>query len=285
MNYLCKYCLLKSTEKLIKKLDIDDSRKDEIASKLFKHVALETDNKITPEIARGIHNIINKENNDIDLFLEEKKVSNELALSKYDYFQSLIDKSDNPLNTALRLAIAGNIMDFAAVPEFFDNSDEYFNDTINKVLNSDFAIDYSKQLFEEIEKAGTILYLGDNAGEIVLDKLFLKTINHPNIYFAVRGKAVINDATIEDAENINIAEHAKLITNGYDAPSTIIDKCSKEFHDIYEKADLIISKGQGNLEGLLNTNDNRIFFLLMIKCSVIGDHLNVKKGDFVVHRF
>jgi uncharacterized protein with ATP-grasp and redox domains len=131
--------------------------------------------------------------------------------------------------------------------------------------------------------AKNILYLGDNAGEIVMDKLFLETIKHQNVYYAVRGMPVINDVTIEDAKYVGIDKFAKIISNGYDSPSTILDKCSEEFINIYNKADLIISKGQGNLEGLINVKNEKIFFLLMVKCGVIGDELGVKKGDFVVY--
>ena len=174
-------------------------------------------------------------------------------------------------------------MDVAAVPDFSNNSQKYFNNTVNKVLTSDFAIDDSLLLKNKINESKTILFLGDNAGEIVMDKLFLETIKHPNVYYAVKGNPVMNDATIKDARYVGIDKVVKVISNGYDAPSTILDKCSDEFMDIYDKADLIISKGQGNLEGLLNTHNKKIFFLLMIKCDVIGNYLGVKKGDFVVY--
>ena len=120
-----------------------------------------------------------------------------------------------------------------------------------KLLNSEFAIDHSKQLKKAIEKAETVLYLGDNAGEIVFDKLFIETIKHPNLTYVVRGGPVINDATMEDAEYIGMKDIANVISSGYDAPSTILNKSSKEFQKYFQKADLIISKGQGNLEGLL----------------------------------
>ena len=184
--------------------------------------------------------------------------------------------SSNPFEKALRLAISGNIIDYG-VGNTFD-----IDGAMYKVQNSNFAIDDSKELKEKISKAETVLYLGDNAGEIVFDKLFIETIIHPNLYYAVRGAAIINDATIEDAHYINMNQVADVISNGYDAPSTVLDKCSTEFKEIFEKADVIISKGQGNLEGLLDQTDKEIFFLLMVKCQVISEKLGVNKGDFVV---
>jgi hypothetical protein len=188
----------------------------------------------------------------------------------------LINQSDNPYKTALRLAIAGNIIDFAANDSFDLLA------TIEMALKSEFAIDHSAHLKTRIEKAGSILYLGDNAGEIVFDKLFIKEIKHPNLTFAVRGAPVINDATMTDAEYVGMKDVARVISNGYDAPSTILHKSDKVFQKYFREADLIISKGQGNLEGLFELNDNRIFYLLLVKCDVIGEFLDVKKGSLVV---
>ena len=191
--------------------------------------------------------------------------------------EKMIQRSNDPFNTAMRLAIAGNIIDFAASDTFNLQS------TIDSALHVELAIDHSVLLKNKIVKAKSVLYLGDNAGEIVFDKLFIETINHPNMIYVVRGGPVINDATIEDAEYIGMKSAAMVISNEYDAPSTIVHKSGIMFQQYFEKADLIISKGQGNLEGLLPLNDKRIFFLLMVKCNVIAELLNVKKGSFVVY--
>ncbi len=184
--------------------------------------------------------------------------------------------SADPFATALRLAIAGNIIDFAA------NDNFNLQATIDKALKAEFAIDHSKQLKQKLEIAKHVLYLGDNAGEIVFDKLFIETIKHHDITFVVKGAPVINDATMQDAEYIGMSSAARVISNEYNAPSTIVHKSGKEFQQYFEKADLIISKGQGNLEGLLPLNDSRIFFLLMVKCNVMAELLNVEKDGLVV---
>jgi hypothetical protein len=155
--------------------------------------------------------------------------------------------------------------------------------TITKVLSSDFAIDHSIILKQRIKEAKRILYLGDNAGEIVFDKLFIETIMHPDLVFAVKDAPVLNDVTIQDAKEVGMYEVADVISNGYDASSTLLEKCSKEFLDVYRSADLIISKGQGNLEGLIDEKDPRIFFLFMVKCDVIAERVGVEKGSFVVY--
>ena len=181
----------------------------------------------------------------------------------------------NPLNIALRLSIAGNIMDYGA------NSSFSVTDSIGKALMANFAIDHSKELFSRIKSAKNILFLGDNAGEIVFDKLLIEVINQQNITYVVRGGNALNDATLTDATDVGLTDIVPVITNGYNAPSTLLNKCSDEFKNAYQLADLIIAKGQGNLEGLLVENDPRIF-LLMVKCSAIAKALGVEKGNLLL---
>ncbi|MBE0661787.1 MAG: DUF89 family protein [Bacteroidales bacterium] len=231
----------------------------------------------TPEIQR----ILNKIFCDIigisDPFAAEKKSSNEIALDLYDTWKPKVATSANPFDLALRLAIAGNIMDYGANISFD------IQQTITRVLMDNFAIDHSQLLRERVSDAQDILYLGDNAGEIVFDKLFIETMINTNVTYVVKSKPVLNDVTMKDASQVGMFDVASVITNGFDAPSTVLSRCSNEFLRIYESADLIISKGQGNLEGLLPHSDPRIFFLLMVKCDIIANRLNVKKGDFVVY--
>ena len=191
--------------------------------------------------------------------------------------EKMVKRSTDPFDTALRLAIAGNIIDFAA------NDNFNLQETIDNALTAEFAIDHSKQLEQKLKNAKLVIYLGDNAGEIVFDKLFIETINHHDLTFVVRGAPVINDATIEDAEYVGLNKIVTVISNEYDAPSTIVHKSGKMFQQYFEKADLIISKGQGNMEGILPLKDKRIFFLLMVKCNVMAELLNVEKDSLVVY--
>ncbi|NCC99783.1 MAG: DUF89 family protein [Bacteroidia bacterium] len=210
-------------------------------------------------------------------YSKEKAESNSLSLLLYKKYRTRVLESANPFNMALRLAIAGNIIDYGA------NADFNVPVTIQKVLKSEFAIDHSIALFKKIKSASRILYLGDNAGEIVFDKLFIEMIMHPRLTFVVRGSHVLNDATLEDAQQVGMNLVADVISNGYDAPSTVLSECSEEFMRHYNEADLIISKGQGNFEGLIEENDPRIFHLLMVKCDVVAELLQVAKDSFVVY--
>lgn len=277
-DYRCFFCFARAFEKLLEDEKLTVAEKNSFTREMTMLYSKTQENFSAPAFSRELHQILKLYSQNADPYLEIKKHSNDLVLSLYPTFKQLVLESENPFDTALRLAIAGNIIDFG-VSNHYD-----LDATIDKVLKSDFAINNSSELNEALSSAKTVLYLGDNSGEIVLDKLFIETIMHPNLHFAVRGAPIINDVTIDDARYVGIDMVANIISNGYNAPSTIVDKCSVEFQELYNKADLIISKGQGNLEGLLNNTDKQIFFLLMVKCDVIAEALGVQKGDFVVKK-
>lgn len=279
MNYECLICQVKALQQRLEKYEIPEEKRDHVVSEMLKKIAAtDLETSFSPEITRNILARLREYSTVEDPYRKEKQEGNRLMLERYDEFREMVRNSKNPFDTALRLAIAGNIIDFGPTNHFDVEG------TIEKVLNSDFATDHSEQLQHEIEKAKTILYLGDNCGEIVLDKLFLETINHPNVWFAVREKPVLNDATEKEAREVGIHQVAKIISNGDDAPSTLLHRMSPQFQEIYKNADLIISKGMGNYEGLMFESDPRLFFLLMIKCPVIGRKIGAEKGEFVVKR-
>jgi len=250
--------------------------KVEFTKDLAALYATQKDPLSTPAFSRSLHNKLKKYTNNSDSYASIKKDGNDKALSLYPEMKEKILQAEKPFDIAIRLAIAGNIMD-SAISDSYD-----IKRTIDKTLNSCFAINHSDYLKQDLLKAKKVLFIGDNAGEIVFDKLFIETIMHPHLYFSVRGAPIINDATMEDAEYVGMGKVADVISNGYDAPSTIIEHCSDEFCKIFDEADVIISKGQGNLEGLLGNTNKNIYFLLMVKCDVIANALNVQKGDFVV---
>ncbi|MDD2278494.1 MAG: ARMT1-like domain-containing protein [Bacteroidales bacterium] len=274
----CVKCFLKTYKRLFEKFNVNE-RDQRFFLSFFDHVINGNYTNFAPEIQRNLNKTFCRLIGVDDPFSDEKEDNNRVALELYDKWKPRVIESNNPFNLALRLAIAGNIMDYGA------NSDFDIHKTINSVLDSSFAIDKSKELKQQLLNAEQVLYLGDNAGEIVFDRLFIETIMHGNITYAVKGGPVLNDVTIDDSIQIGMHYAADVISNGYDAPSTILERCSDEFLRIYNSADLIISKGQGNMEGLLDNNDPRIFFLLMVKCDLIAETLGVKKGDFVVHNF
>lgn len=272
----CESCFLKTYQRLFEKFNIELDEQHEFNS-FFKDLLINNRHLASPEIQRELNIRFCQILKTTDPFEEEKKSSNRQAIALFNDWEPKVVSSIDPFSLALRLAIAGNIMDYGPKDKF------NLENTIEKVLLAKLIIDHSLQLKGRLVQAKSVLYLGDNAGEIVFDRLFIETIKHPNLVFAVRGGNVLNDATMDDAHDVGLDRIVKVISNGFDAPSTIVDKSSPEFQRYFNEADLIISKGQGNLEGLLPLNDNRIFFLLMVKCDVIADLLSVPRGSFVVY--
>ena len=276
MNHRCLFCFARGFEKLLDKHIQSNEEKLGLAQRFFDMMAKADTSQPTPRIARDFHALIREYLDDPDPYKKEKAASNKLALSLYPVLKENVAKAPDPFDRAVRYAIAGNIMDYGPTNHFDVET------TLQKVENSPFAIDHSEDLRKRIRMAKNILYLGDNAGEIVMDRLLIETMNHPGVTCAVRGYPVINDATLEDARMVGMERVAKVISNGYDAPSTILEEVNGEFTKAWQKADLIIAKGQGNFEGLMHQRDQRLFFLLTVKCQVIGDMLGVQKGEFVV---
>jgi len=271
----CMDCQFKTFEKLLNAHNVDYKKRQEFFG--FYNLTMGRKYHLTmPEIHSELNDEFCRITGIKDIYLDEKRISNEVALELYDQLKPDVLISSDPFNMALRLSIAGNIMDYGISTDFD------IHKTIDKVLNTDFAIDHSILLKQKIQQARKIVFLGDNAGEIVFDKLLIELMIHPNVTYVVRGAAVINDATREDAKTVGMEVVADVIDNGSKVPSTVLSTCSPEFLRHYNEADLIISKGQGNFEGLMDENDPRLFFLLMVKCDVVAERIGVEKGSFVV---
>jgi uncharacterized protein with ATP-grasp and redox domains len=276
LTYDCIPCAIGSLITLFKKGLVTTEKQEQTMRALLEYLSKIDYNQSPPKLGREMHRMIRQVLNNPDPYYEIKKQFNQLLLNYYPDLRKLVAEADDPFQMALRFAIAGNVIDFGPNQPFD------INKTLERAKSIVLAIDDSEALQKSISHSKMLLYLGDNAGEIVMDRIFLETIQHPNVYFAVRGAPIINDALMEDAKLVGIDKIAHLITNGDDAPGTILETSSAEFRSLFEQADLIISKGQGNYEGLSCVHKN-IYFILMTKCDHVANHLGVKKGDFVVN--
>ena len=227
-----------------------------------------------PESGKVIYQKVSEITGISDPYKEIKGESTEKALTLYPSLKDEVKKGKDPLLTAIRIAIAGNVIDFGA------NSNFNIEQEIYEILRKDFAIcDYEK-FKAELNESNEILYIGDNAGECVFDRILIEEMKKP-VTYVVRDVPIINDATHEDAIQAGIDKVATIISSGTDAPGTILGTCNSEFKKIYDNAKFIISKGQGNYEAL--SNERRpIFFLLKVKCHVIANDIGVDKGDIVL---
>jgi len=233
-----------------------------------------------PAIGQQIHRLIRKLINNNDPYRELKQRFNRLALRLCVELEERVRTSEDPLETALRLAIAGNIIDLG-VKTSIKESD------IERIIKDCLTADFDNQQIEEfrnaISQTGKILYLADNAGEIVFDRLLIEQMPAEKVTVVVKGAPIINDATIEDAEFAGLTEMVEVIDNGSDVPGTILETCSQTFRERFEDADLIIAKGQGNYETLSDA-DKDIFFILKAKCPVIAGDLGCEVGEMILQR-
>ena len=276
MRQECYFCINKTVERLIQKFNPSSEIAEDFVLSVTKLLGNEW-NTSNPYLATKIHRLAREKLNIHDLYSEEKLLANQLLLEHYHEWKKLITISSNPFQMAAKLAVIGNIIDYGA-----HSVNEDILTQIKSLTSNELAVDNTAELFDRIKSADSILYLGDNAGEIVFDKLFIETMAHPNVTFVVRGYPVINDITTDDVKQVGVDKLCRIISNGYDAPSTLLEYCSVEFLEAYNSADLIISKGQGNFEGLMNEKRDNLFFMLMAKCNPIAEMLGVKKGDMLV---
>ena len=231
-------------------------------------------NASPPEMGLVIYGAVKKAADRVDPYKHLKDLYNQKALSVYPTLKDEIRRADDPLLLAIRFAIAGNVIDFGPNPNFDIDGE------LAESRTQPFAVFDYEAFRDVLAETDEILYLGDNAGEIVFDKLLIETMNKPTVY-VVRGEPIINDVTMEDAYAVGMGDVATVISNGSGAPGTILRLCSKAFHDHYHKARLVISKGQGNYE-TLSEEAKPIFFFLKAKCPVIAQHLEVDPGAVVL---
>ena len=270
----CIPCFMQQALKAGRMTAKDDKQLKKILDEtgcLIKSFSLEnTPAEYGAEVYRVIREITGVE----DPYKEIKKQSIEDAKKLYPELKQIIEQSENRLLTAVRIAIAGNIIDFGVNKKFSLKED------VSKILKQDFAVSDFEKFKHASEKAKTILYIGDNAGESVFDKLLIEELKGKVIY-AVREIPVINDAIYEDAVASGLDEVAEIISSGVKAPGTILSQCNSEFIEIFNNADLVISKGQGNYEGLSDVK-RPLFFLLKAKCNVIARDLQVNENDIIL---
>jgi len=229
-----------------------------------------------PLISEDVYGTIKRTLDIEDPYAEVKKKYNDIALSYEDFMKEEIESSDNPLLFAIRLALAGNIIDFGSQIKSFD-LESVIDDTVHNPLDlTDFA------LFEEsIKNAKRVVLLADNAGEIVFDKMLLRTIGklYPGIelYAIVRGAPIINDVTMDDARYVGLDRVAEVVSSDQAIPGFWPETAGESAKSVFNSADIVISKGQGNFETLSEFEDKRVYFLFLVKCNVVARYLGMKK--------
>ena len=230
-----------------------------------------------PVMGQKIHRVIRELVGIKDPYREVKKQFNNAALQLYPKMRTYIIESKDMLDTAVRLAIAGNIIDFGVNSKLQESELEK---TISACLAAEFS-DLKLGLFQQaLNEAEKILYIADNAGEIIFDRLLIEQLPIEKMTVVVKGSPVINGATMEDAVLAGLPRIVEVIDDGSDGPGTILETCSQDFVDRFKEADLVIAKGQGNYETLSDVDKN-IFFILKATCPVIARDLGCDVGEMI----
>ena len=279
ITYDCIPCFVRQALDAVRLATSDERIHEQVLRGVLDAASKMNLDQSPPVMGQYIHKLIRELSGHDDPYKKIKDRFNNFSLTLYPDLKQRIQSSSNPMDTAVRMAVAGNIIDFGVNSEL-DRS--VVSDTIEQALSAQ-VFGNIEVLSDSIDSAENILYLGDNCGEIVFDRLLIEQLPAHKVTFVVRGGPIINDATIEDARKTGMTELVTVMDNGSNIPGTVLEKCSKEFRECFAHADLIIAKGQGNYE-TLSDNENNIFFLLKAKCPVISGHMGCEPGSFIVKR-
>jgi len=278
--FACLPCFIRQALEAARLASADERTTEEVLRRSLRRLSELPFDRTPPHIGKEIHHIVRDLVKRVDPYKELKVRYNNKALDLLPRLKKVISSSEDRLETAVRLAVAGNIIDFGHLKSDFDIS---LNEVIEDSLERPIGINRIDDLRRDIDRADRILYLADNAGEIVFDRLLIEEIDghRERVVLGVRGVPIINDATLSDARQAGLTDLIKVIGNGSDAPGTILEECDGPFREEFEKADLIIAKGQGNYETLSEQQGN-IYFLLKVKCLAIALDLSCQTDDIVI---
>lgn len=271
---VCDQCFMRQASDAASRCDLTPEQKQQLLKQVEEELAELPIGSTPPVRASRIHALIRKQSGNPDPYRAAKLESTEHALSLYPKLKQMLSEADDPLDMAVRLAIAGNIIDLGVASEYDLEA------SIERVLKLTPAVNQMAQLKTAIAGAASILYLADNAGETVMDRLLIETINKP-VTYVVKGGAAVNDAIREDAIAAGIDQVADITDNGAATLGTLLDQCSSSFIKQFNQAELIIAKGMANYEGLTGT-DAPIYYLFQVKCGVIAGHIGVPEKSIIV---
>jgi uncharacterized protein with ATP-grasp and redox domains len=275
----CVECIINQSVRVANLITDDESLKNKIISStklLSKDFSF---NNTPPEIASYVYENMADIAKKYDLYDEVKQNSTKKALSFVPLLKEKLLDSNDKFLTAIKIAVAGNVIDLAAQVEF-DLDEE-----LNKIFHTNFAYDDVDILKQELEKSKTVLLIGDNVGEHIFDYMFIEVLQdfYPKIKFSymVRGNPIINDVTIKEAKEAKFDELCELVDSGVNTPGFAYNRANKYSQVLFDSVDIVLSKGMGNYECMSESHRKNICFLLKIKCNVVANSLSKNLGDIV----
>lgn len=277
----CVPCFVRQAIDSARRVTSDPAVHEQLLREILSVASQMTFHQPPPAMGQLIHRRLRELSGQTHPYRLAKQQANEFALRLYPGLKEQVVRSDNSFAVAAKLAIAGNVIDLGVKS---DLTDDEIRTAISSAIESQLDGDVVDNLQQAVAEATDILYLADNAGEIVFDRLLIEQMPSEKVTFVVKGSPIINDATREDAESAGLTNLVKVIDNGADAPGTILDRCSLPFRQRFAAADLVIAKGQGNYETLNECRHRNLCFLLKVKCVVIARDLGCRMGEMVVRK-
>ena len=278
----CISCIFNQALRVTKVLELDDTKSKEILDLASSHLPSFSLEKTPPTNATPLYEDMARLLETDDIYADIKKQSLVKARSLKPKCEAFLHASDDKFLTATKIAVVGNVIDLAS-EVMYDLDEE-----VDKVMESDFAIDDSQALFKRLQNAKKVVYLADNAGENIFDAVYIAYLKEQfkelEIFYFVRGKPIINDLCMKDMEGDILHALTTVIDSGVSTPGLVYHDMTSEAQALYNEADCIISKGMGNYECLSTNTTHPIFFLLKIKCNVVASSLNRPIGAIICKR-
>jgi len=277
----CIHCLARQAVEIAEEATSNVKMQEEIIKRSIQELAEMDFNETAPEIGFRMHQHAKNISGINDPYKTLKEQYNEIAQEIYERIteDKWLYNAEDPFDMACRLAIAGNIIDFS-VGLKLEHSDVI--KSVEDSIKHDIFGTGTISLRQAVEKADNIMYIADNAGEVIFDKFLLENLPTNKVTYVVKGGPIVNDATMHDAISAGIVDLVRVIDNGHSAQGTILKDCSSTFITEFNKADLVISKGQANFETLSDIKDKTIFYLLRAKCSSVASAIGCKQMEYVL---
>jgi uncharacterized protein with ATP-grasp and redox domains len=286
LSFKCIECTVNKVDYLLAMFEKDEEKRRRLKQEVMGIISGSPAEETSPILNAKVMRLVKERLGLGDIYYDIKKEYNRYILALEDDILGRINGSKDRLLAALKYAMAGNFIDFGAMNEV---DKVQLESLIENAPGQEIDERQYAQFRDDLERANSIVYLADNAGEIVFDKVFIRIIRETypeaSVTVIVRGMPIHNDATAEDAAEIGLTSISAVIPNGTDIPGTALDKVNSETRRAIDGADLIISKGQGNFETLFSSGRN-IYYLFLCKCSLFAERFGKEKfgGIFINER-
>lgn len=269
----CIPCLLRQSLEAARNVTEDPRLHQRILREVLRMTAEMDLDRPPPFVGQAVHRRLRELTGVKDPYQAAKRHANRVAMDALPELRAAVRQAPDPLLAAATYAVAANAIDLGITGACSTSEMcAALQGTAQEALVGDWV-----GFRAAAADASDILYLADNAGEIVLDRLFIEELGPERVTVAVRGAPVLNDVTVADAREVGLQDVVDVIDNGSDAPGTILGDCSESFRHRFVQADLVIAKGQGNFETLSGA-EGHLAFLFKVKCPVISGHVGLPLG-------